>query len=107
MNLLQKALHTHFMPEGKPAPPRPRRPEALISEMIYQDSMSQTPQVSWRTYPVMAFQDYLLRLVPIAIFHRTLQICPMVAVKILKYPILILQPSKFGPLWWRTILDCG
>jgi hypothetical protein len=27
-------LHTHFKPEGKPAPPRPRRPEALISEMI-------------------------------------------------------------------------
>ena len=28
-------LHTHFRPEGKPAPPRPRRPDALISEMIY------------------------------------------------------------------------
>jgi hypothetical protein len=27
-------VHTHFRPEGKPAPPRPRRPEALISEMI-------------------------------------------------------------------------
>ena len=30
-----KLVDTHFMPEGNPAPPRPRRPEALISEMIY------------------------------------------------------------------------
>ena len=28
-------MHTHFIPDGNPAPPRPRRPDALISEMIY------------------------------------------------------------------------
>jgi hypothetical protein len=28
-------IHTHFKPDGKPAPPRPRRPDALISEMIH------------------------------------------------------------------------
>ena len=27
-------MNDHFSPVGKPAPPRPRRPEALISSMI-------------------------------------------------------------------------
>jgi len=29
------AVNTHFMPDGNPAPPLPRKPEALISEIIY------------------------------------------------------------------------
>ena len=30
----------HFMPVGKPAPPRPRRPEAFISAMIQSGTFS-------------------------------------------------------------------
>ena len=33
-NIKLQYEHTHFIPEGNPAPPRPRKPEALISEMI-------------------------------------------------------------------------
>ena len=29
------SIRTHFIPDGNPAPPRPRRPEALISEISY------------------------------------------------------------------------
>ena len=41
----------------------------------------------------MALEQDFLRLIPIAIFHRTLQICSMVAVEVLEYPILIFQAA--------------
>ena len=33
-SLLSLGMNDHFMPVGKPAPPRPRRPEAFTSSMI-------------------------------------------------------------------------
>lgn len=58
------------------------------------------------TYPIMTLQDNLLCLVPVTIFHRALQVCAMMPIQILKYPILILQSSKLGPFRWlgRAIL---
>lgn len=41
----------------------------------------------------MALENDLLRLVPISIFHRALQIGAMVAVQIREYPILVLETS--------------
>ena len=38
----------------------------------------------------MAFQYNFLRLVPISIFHSTLQIRTMMTVEVLKYPIFVL-----------------
>ena len=34
VDLLFLGMNDHFSPEGKPAPPRPRRPEAFMSAMI-------------------------------------------------------------------------
>ena len=54
----------------------------------------------------MAFQYYLLCLVPVAVLHRTLQIRAMMPVKILKYPVLVLEPTEVRPFRWlrRSIL---
>ncbi len=54
----------------------------------------------------MAFQDYLLGLIPIPVFHGTLQIRPMVPVQVLEYTILVFQPAEVSPLRW-SILDRG
>jgi hypothetical protein len=90
-----RVLRTHFRPEGKPAPPRPRRPEALTSEMICTVSaMSSalcTSAVS--THPVVALQQDLLRLVPVAVLHRALQIGAVVAVQVLEDTVLVLEAA--------------
>jgi hypothetical protein len=51
----------------------------------------------------MTLQYDFLCFVPIAIFHRTLQIRPMVSVQVLKYPILV--PETSIDLLWRTFLN--
>lgn len=56
--------------------------------------------MSMLTNPVMALQYYLLRLVPITVLHGTLQIRAMMPVKILKYPVLVLQSTEVCPLRW-------
>lgn len=63
-------------------------------------------QVTMLTNPVMTFQYYLLRLIPVAVLHRTLQIRAMMPVKILEYPVLILQSTEVCPFRWlcRCIL---
>lgn len=57
------------------------------------------------THPVVALQDDLLRLVPVAILLGTLQIRTMVAIKVLENPVLILQ-ATMCPLR-RSILYCS
>ena len=99
-------IRTHFIPDGNPAPPRPRRPEALISAMSWQAHISIAIDHARHhkpTNPVMTFQYYLLRLIPVAVLHCTLQIGAMMPIKILKYPILVLQPAKMRPLWWPIL----
>ena len=95
------------MPEGKPAPPRPRRPEALISDMIFSETCQQLDQKAnpRMYYPVMALQYDFLCLVPIAILLRALQVCTVVAIQILEYPILVFQSSEVCPLRRRRILN--
>jgi hypothetical protein len=85
-------LHTHFKPEGKPAPPRPRRPEALISEMICTCQHIPARHVV-RSYPVVALEQNLLGLVPVAVFHGALDVRAMVAVQVLEDPVLVLQAA--------------
>lgn len=46
----------------------------------------------------MTLEYDLLCLIPVAIFHRAFEVCAMVAVEVLEYPILVLQPAKLGPL---------
>ena len=70
------------MPDGNPAPPRPLRPEALISEMSYR-SLSVQPSetmIEHLAYPIMPLQYNLLCLIPISIFLSTLQIRAMVPI---------------------------
>lgn len=56
------------------------------------------------TYPIVALVKHFLCFVPVAIFHGTLQVGSMVAVKIRKDPILIPQAS-IDSLWW--VLNCS
>jgi len=56
----------------------------------------------------MALRYHLLRLVPISILLRTLQIRAVVPVQILENTILVFQSTKVRPLGRRRrILDCG
>jgi len=92
-------LHTHFRPDGNPAPPRPRRPEVLISPIICflkvstQHSTNTSCGQQQSAYPVMPLQEDLLGLIPIPILHSRLKVSTMIAVEILENPILILQIS--------------
>ena len=54
----------------------------------------------------MPLEHNFLRLIPVAIFHRALQICSMVAVEVLEYPILILQ-AAIASLLRLTFLNSG
>ena len=62
--------------------------------------------MSMPTNPVMTFQYYLLGLVPVSVFHRALQIRAMMPIKVLKYPVLVFQPTEVCPLGWlrRSVL---
>lgn len=58
------------------------------------------------SYPIVPFQYYLLGLIPIPVFHGTLQVRPMMPIQVLKYTILVLQPAKVSPLRWRILYRC-
>lgn len=53
----------------------------------------------------MTLEDNLLRLVPVTILHRALQVSTVVAVEVLEDPVLVPQAAvhPFG----CTLLDCG
>lgn len=55
----------------------------------------------------MPLEYDLLRLMPVTIFHGTLQVRPMVSVEILEYPVLITQSSMFRLPGRRAILNCS
>jgi hypothetical protein len=98
-------LRTHFRPEGKPAPPRPRKPEALISEMICIRQPYPSILSPDHTHPFVALEQDLLRLMPVAILLRALQVRPVVSIEVLEDAVLVLQAS-ICPLR-RSILHCG
>jgi hypothetical protein len=102
---IRAVLRTHFRPEGKPAPPRPRRPDALISEMICTRQPSPYTLSPVYTHPFVALEQDLLRLVPIAVLLRALQVRPVVSIEVLEDPVLVLQAS-ICPLRW-CIIHCG
>lgn len=58
-------------------------------------------------YPVIALLNDLLGLVPVSILHCVLQVRPMMPVKILKYPVLILKTPELRLLRWRYICRRG
>lgn len=57
----------------------------------------------------MALQYDLLRFIPVTVFLCALQICAMMTVEILEYPVLILQSPKMCSFWrlWCAILYRG
>jgi len=54
----------------------------------------------------VALQHNLLGLVPVAILHGRLQICAMVAIKVLEYAILVLQASIASLLGRSLLYGC-
>jgi hypothetical protein len=53
-------------------------------------------------YPVVALEQNLLRLVPVAVLHGALQVRAMVAVQVLEDPVLVLEAS-IDPLGRRIV----
>lgn len=54
----------------------------------------------------MALEKNLLGLVPITILHGTLEVCSMVAIQVLKDPVLVLE-TPICPLLRSTVLNSG
>jgi hypothetical protein len=50
------------------------------------------------TYPIMALEENVLGLVPVTIFHRTLEVRSMMSIQVGEDPVLVLQTS-IHPLW--------
>lgn len=49
-------------------------------------------------YPIMTLVQDVLRLIPVAVLHRTLEVRAMMSVQICEYPVLIFQAAILS-LW--------
>jgi hypothetical protein len=60
--------------------------------------------VSRDSYPFMALEQNLLRLVPIAVLLRALQVRAVVSVQVLEDAVLVFQAAVYS--LWRRIVHC-
>lgn len=88
-NKLQNENISAYMSPSSNAPILPSTPKSIKGFILI------TPRARglYSAYPIMALQNNILGPVPIAIFHRRLQIRPMVPVEVCEYPILVLQTA--------------
>ena len=87
-------LHTYpFKTRGEAGTSSATKTRLLdLRDDLYSVSYGITREIH-ATNPVMALQDDLLCLVPIAVLLRTLQIRTVVAVQVLENPVLVLQAA--------------